>query len=167
MKKNEEKNFFYLSKNINYCTKTYCTWLTLFFQFLFPVELENFSECLNVCLGHLQGFEFGELPVVSQVGDVFPEPLERVVEAVHPFPLPGIGRKTAFLFHLGQQGSFAELPLGRSARLGRVAAVGQVQVVVVLLLLPVLIVLGLGVEVAREAGVAALVAASREKGVVS
>lgn len=123
---------------------------------LFAIELENFSECLNVCLGHLQGFEFGKLPVVPQVRDVFTETFEGVVEAVHAFPLPGVGGQTPFLFHFRQERPFSKLPLRRPGRLGRVSSVGQVQVEVVVVLL------GFEVEVTREAGVTVVAAAAAQ-----
>ena len=53
--------------------------------------MEDVSEGVDVGLGHLKGLELGQLSVVAQVGHMLSQPLEGVVETVHPLPLPGIG----------------------------------------------------------------------------
>ena len=53
--------------------------------------MEDVPEGVDVGLGHLQGLKLGQLSVVAQVRHMLSQPLEGVVETVHPLPLPGIG----------------------------------------------------------------------------
>ena len=46
----------------------------------------------DVDLRHLEGVILGQLPLVFQGGDDAPQLVERLVQAVHPPPLPGVGR---------------------------------------------------------------------------
>ena len=51
-------------------------------------ELRQLSD---VDLRHLEGVILGQLPLVFQGGDDAPQLVERLVQAVHPPPLPGVG----------------------------------------------------------------------------
>ena len=57
-------------------------------------QVQQFPERSNVRLRHLERLELAEFPVVAQTGDVLSQPLEGVVQAVHPLPLPRVRRPT-------------------------------------------------------------------------
>ena len=55
-------------------------------------EVEELPEGADVGLRHLEGLELAELPVVAEGGDVLAQPLEGVVQPVHPLPLARVRR---------------------------------------------------------------------------
>lgn len=60
------------------------------------LQLKQLSQGSNVRLCHLESFVLAQLPVVAQVGDVLPQAVEGVVEAVHPLPLPSVSGFSSF-----------------------------------------------------------------------
>ena len=55
-------------------------------------EVEELPERSDVGLRHLERLELAELPVVAEGGDVLAQPLEGVVQPVHPLPLARVRR---------------------------------------------------------------------------
>ena len=55
-------------------------------------EVEELPERPDVGLRHLERLELAELPVVAEGGDVLAQPLEGVVQPVHPLPLARVRR---------------------------------------------------------------------------
>lgn len=66
------------------------------------VGLHEFGEEVDVADGEPQRVHLGEPLLVRQGGDVGAQPLERVVDGLHPAPLPDVGRLSQLLhLHLG------------------------------------------------------------------
>uniref|UniRef100_A0AAG5DV85 Uncharacterized protein n=1 Tax=Anopheles atroparvus TaxID=41427 RepID=A0AAG5DV85_ANOAO len=64
------------------------------------IPREKFVQRGDVGLRHLERFELGQLPVVPERRYHISQPIERIVETVHPPALACIRRKAALFHHL-------------------------------------------------------------------
>ena len=64
------------------------------------VPLQEFGECSDVSLRHLQRLELGQFAIAAQRRHHFSQFLERVVQTVHPATFAGIGRQPALLHRI-------------------------------------------------------------------
>ena len=72
-------------------------------RFLEPrasLPLQQLVQRGDVGLRHLKSLEFTELPVVAETGDNVAQPVERVVQAVHPSSLARVRRQPSLSQHL-------------------------------------------------------------------
>jgi len=99
--------------------------------------LQQLVKRSYVGLRHLQRLEFAEFSVITEARHDVPQPVESVIQTVHPPPLSGIGRQPPLPEHL--DAGRAALHLLHRRFFGLLAGVFQNVVVVVSLMIPQLI----------------------------
>ena len=120
-------------------------------QFLPLLPLDETGQSLDVGLRHVQRLNLGHLLLGGQIRYHLTQPLKRIVQAVHAFPLAGVGRLAALLKNGGGRrpeallaatlALFGRWPSAVGGRRGGIVAGTQgVGVVIVIIRLVVMVV---------------------------